>query len=313
MNRIGMIGLNPGNGHPYSFSAVFNGFDPEALARLCEFELIRKYLRDFHSNREYIPDVRVTHIWTQSREASEKVAAVSRIPNIAASPEELIDSVDAVIFARDDVWNHWSMARKIFDSGKPVFLDKLWSPDPAEMELFSEVAKNYPLMTSGSFRWSPLTTQSKEVVKQERPATVYGATGCVWERYAPHLLEPLFHLLGHDVVSVQNAGREKADTVILSFSDGLQAVLQVFERLSLPLELVFRFRNGRAPYTLPYTDPTLENYFLSIVEMMRAFRTMMKTGVTPTPREETLLLNKVVIAALRSRQANGTKINIKEF
>ena len=26
--RLGMIGMNDGNGHPYSWSAIFNGYDP---------------------------------------------------------------------------------------------------------------------------------------------------------------------------------------------------------------------------------------------------------------------------------------------
>ena len=33
MLKFGIVGLNAGNGHPYSFSAVFNGYDPEALER----------------------------------------------------------------------------------------------------------------------------------------------------------------------------------------------------------------------------------------------------------------------------------------
>lgn len=308
MYNIGMVGLNPGNGHPFSFSAVFNGFNQDALDEFCEFSLIRKYLRDFHDGRDFIPEARVTHVWTENPDVSRKIAAVSKIPSIASSLDELVENVDAVIFARDDVWNHWEMSKKIFASGKPLFMDKLLSPDRSELALFAEYARDYPLMTSSSFRWSPLVEAAAQLSSGEL-ATVYGAAPCIWERYAPHLLEPLFHLIGNQVVSVQNAGDENADTVILTFASGVQAVLQVFDRLCLPLELIFRFRGDQQPYTIPYTDPTLEHYFNSIVHMMKAFTGMLKTGISPTPLQNTLQLNNVVIAALESRQNNGRKIH----
>ena len=31
--RVGMIGLSEGNGHPFSFSAILNGYDDAALIR----------------------------------------------------------------------------------------------------------------------------------------------------------------------------------------------------------------------------------------------------------------------------------------
>ena len=34
--RLGVLGLSEGNGHPYSWSAIFNGYDPQAMAS-CPF------------------------------------------------------------------------------------------------------------------------------------------------------------------------------------------------------------------------------------------------------------------------------------
>ncbi len=36
MLKLGIMGLNEGNGHPYSFAAIFNGYDEGALAE-CPF------------------------------------------------------------------------------------------------------------------------------------------------------------------------------------------------------------------------------------------------------------------------------------
>ena len=35
--RLGIIGMTEGNGHPYSWSAMFNKFDREAMPRECPF------------------------------------------------------------------------------------------------------------------------------------------------------------------------------------------------------------------------------------------------------------------------------------
>ena len=42
--RLAMLGCTPGNGHPYSWSAMFNGYDREAMTKECPFAGIPVYL-----------------------------------------------------------------------------------------------------------------------------------------------------------------------------------------------------------------------------------------------------------------------------
>ena len=46
MKKIGVIGINDGNGHPYSFSAMFNGFDNDYLHKYCPFDLIKNIYQE---------------------------------------------------------------------------------------------------------------------------------------------------------------------------------------------------------------------------------------------------------------------------
>ena len=46
IKKIGIIGINDGNGHPYSMSAMFNGYNPKALRDLCPFKLIKELFKD---------------------------------------------------------------------------------------------------------------------------------------------------------------------------------------------------------------------------------------------------------------------------
>ena len=41
--KLGIIGLSEGNGHPYSWSAIFNGYDSTAMEE-CGFQAIPRYL-----------------------------------------------------------------------------------------------------------------------------------------------------------------------------------------------------------------------------------------------------------------------------
>ena len=50
MIKIGMIGLNSGNGHPISYSSIFNGYNHYYLKKYCKFKLINEYLPKQHKN-----------------------------------------------------------------------------------------------------------------------------------------------------------------------------------------------------------------------------------------------------------------------
>ncbi len=313
MINIGMIGMNEGNGHPYSFSAVFNGYNEEALDR-CPFEIIRKYLKQHHRNQTFIENARISHIWTQDRGLSENVAQVANIPFIADSIEELAENVDAIVFARDDIWNHWKMAGKLFQTGKPIYMDKLLAHDQTELKHFiAAISPEYPLMTASSFRFAPEVEIAEQKLDIPAVKTVHGISPVSWIRYAPHLLDPLFRLFGRDIASVQNCGADGADTVCLTYRSGLQAVLQVIDGVSLPIGLTCHSGKGIPPYPVLYTDPTLVSYFYSIANMMKAFTEMVETGRRTENFSDTVFLNKIVLAGIASREANGHKIIIDEI
>ena len=314
MLNFGIIGMNEGNGHPYSYSAVFNGYNEDALEKECSFEIIRQYLKAHHRNRTFITDARISHIWTQDQALSESVARVANIPHVATSIAALAAEVDAIIFARDDMWNHWSMAGELFQTGKPIYMDKLLAHNQEDLDRFIAAAgPDYPLLTASSFRFAPEVDKAEQGIDRAAVKTVHGISPCIWVRYAPHLLDPLFRLFGRDIVTVQNCGRDRADMVCLTYRDGLQAVLQVIEGISLPLGLTCHFAGKTPPYPIYYTDPDLESYFLSIARMMAAFTELVKSGKRTESFADTVFLNRIVLAAIASRENGGRIIDLKEI
>ena len=117
MLKLGITGLSPGNGHPYSWAAIINGYDKSEMVK-CPFPVIPDYLFKNDPDNIGIPDVKVTHIWTQDAEISHAVARSSLIPNVVDDMADMIGEVDAVLFARDDGENHLEMTRPFIIAGQ---------------------------------------------------------------------------------------------------------------------------------------------------------------------------------------------------
>ena len=62
--RLAMLGMIEGNGHPYSWSAIVNGYDPAAMAAQCTYPGIIEYMSKQPLEKVRIPGARVTHVWT---------------------------------------------------------------------------------------------------------------------------------------------------------------------------------------------------------------------------------------------------------
>ena len=121
--RLAMLGMVDGNGHPYSWSAIFDGYDPEEMAK-CPFAGIPVYLNKETKATLRIPGVRVTHIWTDDPADARHVAKASLIPNVVERPEDVIGQVDAVIVATDKGHEHVARCKPFVDAGLPIFVDK---------------------------------------------------------------------------------------------------------------------------------------------------------------------------------------------
>ena len=124
--RIGILGMTEGNGHPYSWSAMFNGFDPVEMAK-CPFPAIPGYLNKQPKETLGIPGAKITCICCTGyaeRDEAERMAKASLIPEVLDDPTEMIGKVDAVIVATDDGNEHVDRCRPFVEAGIPMFIDK---------------------------------------------------------------------------------------------------------------------------------------------------------------------------------------------
>jgi hypothetical protein len=240
MLKLGIIGSSPGNGHPYSWSAIFNGYEPDAMAG-CPFPVIPEYLARQKFPEDRLTNAQVTHIWTEDPENSRHIAQASRIPHVVDKISDLIGKVDGILLARDDAERHEEMAVPFLRAGMPVYIDKPLALDrQTERRLFAE--ERFP---GQIYTGTPLVHATELVLDSETRKRlgeirhVHAVTPKYWNTYAVHIIEPALGYLDLDSSPVQMEVVRSGETVILAarWNTGKSATFIVTG--SLPAKITF--------------------------------------------------------------------------
>jgi len=283
--KFGVIGLSEGNGHPYSWSAICNGYDPEAMAS-CPFPVIPRYLARQSFPEDALREAEVTHVWTQDRALSAHIARASRIPHVANRPEDLIGAVDAVLLARDDYERHEDMSRPFLDAGLPLFVDKPLAADRGTAErIWSRQRYEGQLFTGTAFRYAREFVLTPE--ERGRLGPLVYVDACVmkqWDKYGIHIVEPVLHLIGEqgelaDVAAT--AGEGGATFVRARWTSGLCATFASLG--AAPAPVVIRLFGEKG-----YRELRLEDTFFAFKASLQAFVDVIK-GRRPAPSRDSVL------------------------
>ena len=194
--KVGVIGFSDGNGHPFSFSAIINGYDPVAFAG-AGWPVIDGYLKQQHAADFGFGDSRVTHAWTQDADLTRRLCGACRIATACATPEELVASVDAVIVARDDWQTHRTLAMPAIERGLPVFVDKPLTLDRAELDEFMPFVERGQLMSCSGLRYAPELDALRAGALAEQVGDVRYVSATVLNdmaKYGIHMIEAVVGL-----------------------------------------------------------------------------------------------------------------------
>jgi predicted dehydrogenase len=288
--RLGLLGLSEGNGHPYSWAAIFNGYDEAAMAR-CPFPAIPRYLSEHRFPEAAIPGARVTHVWTQDPSISADVAAASRIEHVISNPGEMLGEVDAVLLARDDAERHTELAGPFLDVGLPIYIDKpLATSVAAARRLFSRQASENQLFTCSALRFAGelrLDDAAHETVGPIRH--VIGSSPKRWSRYAVHAIEPALALIGdagairfHDAQAADGAARLRVE-----WESGVRAEFATLGSVEAPIQLTVAGERGER--TLVFEDS-----FAAFKSALERFVAIVRNEAEPIPEREVLRVVELI-------------------
>lgn len=314
--RLAMLGMTDGNGHPYSWSAIFNGYDRDAMSR-CPYPGIIKYLGEQPASALGDLPARVTHIWTDDPHDAPLVAAAARISHVVTQPTDVIGQVDGVLIATDRGEEHVPRARPFVEACLPVFVDKPLCDNSRDLQQFCRWKQNGArLLSSSGLRYSrefaPYHQQPGEALSPARAELgdlrFCSITTCKsWERYGIHALESMYPILGPGFLSAQNSGRAGRDVVHLQHHSGADVVVVAINDMLGALG-VLTLGGTRGAAQLHFGDT-----FHAFKTQMATFVEFMQSGRPPFPFEETVELMKLVIAGILSREQNGRKIFLEEI
>ena len=270
--NLGVIGLSEGNGHPYSWSAIFNGYDKNKM-KSCGYPAIPNYL-----NKQKFPDAQikegsVTHIWTQDINLSKHIASAALIGNIVSDYKELIENVDAILLARDDAENHFEFTKPFLKAGMPIYIDKPLALTVSEAEkILGLQSYEGQVFSCSANRYAPeleLNDEKKKIVGNIR--SIRGYVQKSWEKYAVHIIEPMLKLIPDRGEIIDSKMQRSDDKALLSvfFKNEIDIHIKTFGNYKVPTSLEIFGTNGNI--TINFNDTfkafrsTLKNFTDGII------------------------------------------------
>lgn len=287
---LGIIGMSEGNGHPYSWSAIFNGYNQQYMSQ-CPFATIPQYLSERHYPNDFLSEYgEVTCIYTQDLSVSQHIAKASNINSCVDKPEDMIGKVDAVLLARDDAENHYEMTLPYLQAGLPVFIDKPLALSVAEAEkIFA--AEQFPgqVFSCTSLRYADeLMILAEEKNRIGDIKYVEASVPKKWDTYAIHTIEPIV---------LQFPDRGKLVRVTPRYKEGVRVCIVEWENLMASIKAT-----GNTPSSIKINylgqKGTVEKIFADSFKCfkrsLREFIAVVNKQSAGIAREETLEIVSII-------------------
>lgn len=282
--KIGIIGISEGNGHPYSWSAIFNGYNPEAMEN-CGFPVIPRYLEQQSWPHSCIPNAEVTCVWTQDRELSKKIAQASLIQNVTEHPEDMLGQIDALLLARDDAENHLKFAEPFLKAGIPIYIDK---PIALSMkglrQLYSLERYSGQIFTCSALRFAKeLQLSDGDRAEIGDICQVIACTPKSWDKYAVHIIEPVINMLPADdqtdhFIRLGSKRGGSESTLSVGWRSGVQTVFFATGHAVSPISI-------RVIGTKGWRELVFKDSFSAFKSALESFMLGVNQGTIESPRD----------------------------
>ena len=296
MIRTGIIGYSVGNGHPFSFSAIVNGYDDEKFAA-AGWPVIHNYLRQQGPDRFGIGDTRITCAWTQDPAMTAALCAACRIDKACANLTEMLKQVDAVIVARDDWEWHAELAMPFLDAGVAVFVDKPLSLDDRDLSRFQPFLRSGKLMSCSGLRYAAELDALRIPPAQWEigsPKLFVATVLNDIEKYGIHMIDAVASLhpaWGHAISVDRLEVPHQAWRIELS--DGVPMLLHCLGAVGKTFHLSVFGERGHRHFDL-------HDNFSAFRRTLETFFTMVRTGVPPIDPDETLAIMRLIDQARKA-------------
>lgn len=251
-------------------------------------------------------EVHLECVWDPEPENAHMLAAQFGIPRVAASSEELCESVDAVMILGDRDMQFQRFAPTFIRRGLPCYVDKPLSPDIAEAREITELARTTgtPFFSSSPARFAPQLVSFRSEMAPKigdlLSMSLVGPGELVF--YGIHLVDFAISVLGPEVKSVWNVGKPGNELLAIDYGDNRTVSVAIVSGAQTRFHVLATGTNG-------WEHIYIDNYGDYFAGLVRAVGQMARTRVPPVPLDEVIRAIEVLEAARRSR-ATGRPIEL---
>lgn len=302
MTKVGILGLSEGNGHPFSFSAIINGYSDVDFGA-CGWPVIHAYLRARNPSEFGFPDVQVTHAWTQDGALTETLCRATKIPTAVANPTAMIGCVDAVIIARDDWRSHFDLAKPFLEAGLSVFVDKPLSLEARELSWFWQYLIAGKLMSCSGLRFAGELDSVRDQCGG-RAMCINGTVVMDWERYGVHILDAVFSITDARPVSIARMDSDH-EAYAIGMSDGSLLSVNAIGVAQKTFRLDLFGAAGRV-------SVDMHDNFVAFRNTLGRFLGMCATQIPAIPPADTLMIMRTLMAGKLATRG-GANVRISEI
>lgn len=289
MVNLGLIGYNEGNGHPYSFSAIINGYDKDHMRR-SPYPIIYDYLEARPSLEIGISEMNITHIWCPDKSIAKDIAKSTNIPYINEYYIEMTDYIDAVIIARDDVDSHYEIAKYFLEKGKYVFVDKPLCRNKKELDYFIPFLFKGQLMSCSGLRYKDeMRTSFYGKLNEDDILFINAFSVSDWYKYAIHVLEAITPIMGYKIIKVIPLHTHDSFFAKIEYANNKYLTIQINRNHSFGIKASFYCKGGKV------YDVNFDDNFGCFKYMLQEFYRMITTNEPViNPHETITILNTMI-------------------
>ncbi|MBP1993940.1 Gfo/Idh/MocA family oxidoreductase [Paenibacillus eucommiae] len=225
---------------------------------------------------------------------------VERIMSI----EELVEKSDYIIvLSPDNPEHHERLARIPLMSGKPVYIDKTFSPDLSSGIRMFELAEKHgtPLFSSSALRFAKeLASYPDDKVNSDSLEYTAVSGPGHYENYSVHQFEMLVSLMGTGAQKIKSLSSEQGRLLAVAYADGRRG--SMLQMAAAPFQVLLQLKNGEGAFISECSD-----IFPRLIHAMLDF---FETGTPPVPKEETLEIMALIEAGQKALESYDTWIPV---
>lgn len=267
MIKLGIIGLkNKDNGHPFSFSAIVNGYNEKYFKR-SNYKNILNYLKKKPNKSFGIKNVKITHAWTQDMTLTKTLCKSCNIDNAVKDYREMLGNVNGVIIARDDM--HYSISKHFLKKKIPTFIDKPLTSKIKELNFFKKYLKNGLLMSTSGLRFAnEVNFLKKNQTKLGKIKSVNAIVLNDFFKYGVHMLDILDEL---DLLKVKKILRLKSsiDQIIFYCKNRVVINLQCLGKINKIFSISLVGQNASIQIDINDNFSAFKNTLVNFIKMIK--------------------------------------------